>query len=109
MSMYEKMMKTTDDRDVDGYMALLHDDYVFVRHQSGTEVSKADWAPAMAEMMASDKLEFFNNRCIYENDDVVVSHQVMGFPDGTKEAVLIVNTIQDGLIIRTETGATLLK
>ena len=67
MSMYAKMMKTTDDRDVDGYMALLHDDYVFVRHQTGTEVSKADWGPAMAEMMASDKLEFFNNRCIYNS------------------------------------------
>ena len=45
MSMYAKMMKTTDDRDVDGYMALLHDDYVFVRHQTGTEVSKSRLGP----------------------------------------------------------------
>ena len=34
---------------------------------------------------------------------------VMDFPDGSREAVMSVHSIQDGLIIRTETGATLIK
>jgi len=47
-----------------------------------------------------------DSRCIYENEDVLVEHSVMDFPDGTTEAVMGVHTIKDGLIIRTETGAT---
>ena len=33
----------------------------------------------------------------------------MNFPDGTSEAVLVVNHIKDGKIIRVETGATPVK
>lgn len=36
-------------------------------------------------------------------------HQVMKFPDKTKEAVLIVLLLKKGKIVRSETGATLLK
>ena len=32
----------------------------------------------------------------------------MDFPDGTTEAVMAVHVLQDGKIIRTETGATLI-
>ena len=44
---------------------------------------------------------------LYENDELMVSHAIMHFPDGTKEAVLSVHILKDGLIFRTETGATL--
>jgi hypothetical protein len=30
----------------------------------------------------------------------------MGFPDGSKEAVMVVHTLKDGKILKTETGAT---
>jgi hypothetical protein len=61
----------------------------------------------MGEKMMSNKaLTFNNSRCIYENDDILVEHSVMGFPDGTREAVLVVHTKKEGKIIRTETGAT---
>ena len=39
----------------------------------------------------------------------MVEHSVMQFPDGSKEAVLVFHQLQDGKILRTETGATLLK
>ncbi len=48
-------------------------------------------------------------RCIYENDDILVEHFVMRFPDGTRESVLVVNTLENGQVIRQETGATLMK
>ena len=34
MSIYDKMIKAIDDCSLDDYLDLLHDDYVFVRHQS---------------------------------------------------------------------------
>ena len=92
--------------DIEGYLACLHDDFVFVRHQSGTEVTKAEWMPTVTAMMESSSLEFSKQRCLYENSEIMVEHSFMKFPDGTAEAVLVVNHIKDGKIIRVETGAT---
>jgi hypothetical protein len=46
---------------------------------------------------------------LYENNEILVMHQMMNFPDGTSEAVMIVNNLKDGKIIRAETGATPIK
>ena len=60
-------------------------------------------------MMASDSMSVRNGRYIYENADILVEHSVMDFPDGTCEAVMEVHTLKGGKILRTETGATLIK
>ena len=109
MTVYNQLQRAGTDRDVAAYLDLLHDDYVFVRHQSGTEVSKADWTPVVTAMMESPALKISQERCLYENDEVLVMHQFMGFADGTQEAVLVFHRIQDGKIIRTESGATPIK
>ena len=106
MSLYAKIKAAQDAKDVEGYLACLHDDFVFVRHQSGTEVTKAEWMPTVKTMMESSSLEFSKQRCLYENSEIMVEHSFMKFPDGTAEAVLVVNHIKDGKIIRVETGAT---
>ena len=46
------------------------------------------------------------NRCIYENDDILVMHGIGHFPDGTKEAIMSVHILSNGKIIKTESGAT---
>jgi len=43
---------------------------------------------------------------LYENDDVMVMHQIMTFPNGSKEALMMVNMLKAGKISSTETGAT---
>ena len=50
--------------------------------------------------------EYESRRCIYENKDVLVEHRVSKFPSGNREAVLLVHLKKDGLLFRTETGAT---
>ena len=42
----------------------------------------------------------------YENDDIVVTHRFIDFPNGDKEAVLGVINLKNGKGIRMETGAT---
>ena len=109
MSLYDKMIKSIEDCNLDDYLNLLHDDYVFIRHQSNQKVSKSEWIPVVTGMfkaMKDGKLNFMNNRCIYENDDILVIHNVGNFPDKTKEAIMAVHTILDGKIIKTESGAT---
>ena len=112
MSIYEKMVKSFEDRTPDMYLDLLHPDYVFVRHQSGEEVSKEEWTLTITGMfntMSEGKLTFSDYRCLYENDEIIVMHHMGIFPDGTKEAILVAHVLKDGKIIRTESGATPIK
>ena len=103
---YEKFTAAFEQRDANQVMALYHPDYQFVRHAAGTKMSLAEWEPLMRAMMGNDAWVIHDNRCLYENDEILVMHNVLSFPDGTKEAVLACHKIKDGLIYTTETGAT---
>lgn len=106
MSLYEKVATAMRDKDLDGFLSHLDDDYKFVSHQDGTIKDKATFAEMIGNFMSSDALAVNDQRCLYENDDILVSHSVIDFPDGTREAVMTVHKLKDGKIIETETGAT---
>ena len=106
MSIFEKMEAAVKNRDADGYIALMADDCVFVRHQTGTEMNRAEIAEMLKKMMSSGGADLGNRRRIYENDDILVVHSVNDYPDGTREAVLAAYMLKDGKITRLETGAT---
>ena len=59
-----------------------------------------------AAMMANKKFIQDSTRLVYENDDILVVHNFISYPDSTKEAVMIVSMIKDRQIIHMETGAT---
>ena len=83
-----------------------------VRHQTNTTVPRDEWvsmAGGMLESMKNGQMELISSRCIYENQDILVQHDLISFPDGTKEAVMVVMHLKDGKIIKTETGATPIK
>ena len=60
----------------------------------------------MFDAMREEKLKFEENRCIYENEDILVMHSIGHFPDGTKEVIMAVHTLSNGKIVKTESGAT---
>ena len=109
MGVYELLIKAMEERDAKHYIEALHDDYEFVRHQTGTTMGKSKMSEMMASMMANEAVVIKEPRCIYENDEILVEHSLMDFPDGTTEAVMAVHTKKDGKIVRTETGATLIQ
>jgi len=47
-----------------------------------------------------------NIRCLYENDDIMVVHQITNAANGTRDAVMYVFTKEDGMLTKLETGAT---
>jgi hypothetical protein len=59
-------------------------------------------------MLANDKFIQDSSRCVYENEEIMVQHSFMSYPDDTKEAVMLVAMLKDGKIVRMETGATAL-
>ena len=106
MAIFDKMNEAVGNKDAEAYLALYNDDAVFVRHQTGAEMSKPQMSEMLRKMMASDKTNMGQRRCIYENDDILVVHSVNDYSDGTREAVLMACTKKDGKISRVETGAT---
>ncbi len=106
MSLFEKLEQATQNRDARGYIDLLSDDCVFVRHQSGTTLNRADMSAMLERMLAEGGMEMGNRRCLYENADILVVHSIIDYADGTREAVLSVYMLEDGKITSLETGAT---
>ena len=43
--------------------------------------SKLEWAEMVTGMMANDKFIQESSRCVYENDDILVTHNYMSYPD----------------------------
>lgn len=103
------MVKTNENKDVDAFLDMIDEEFVMVSHQNKTERTKQEFADMVRAMMSSDSLELTEQRCIYENDDIMVEHSLMSFPDGSKEAVLAVWSKSNGKFVRVETGATPIK
>jgi ketosteroid isomerase-like protein len=106
MSVFTSWSTAIENRDADALIACLHDDYTFVRHQTGTTMNKAQMSEMLRGFMSSDSVVVQSQKCLYENDEVMVEHSVMDFTDGSREAIVGFNRLKDGLILHTETGAT---
>ena len=107
MSIYANWSSAIENRDADALIACLHDDYTFVRHQSGSTMNKAEMSEMLRGFMSSDSVMVHSQRCLYENEEVMVEHSVIDFPDGSREAIVSFNRLKDGRIVHAETGATL--
>lgn len=83
---------------------LIDDDFVYVRHQSGSTIAKDE----MVKIWSANgpRPERRNYRIIYENGEICVSHQFIDFPSGDTESVMVVMLLRDGKLVRMETGAT---
>ena len=102
MSILKRYTDAIDKKDEATMNELLHDDFKFTMHKSGSVLTKGDvikWA--MSGDIKQDK-----TRIVYENDEVGVHHAFVTFDDGNVEAVMAVYKYQDGKMISLETGAT---
>ena len=103
--LYEKLMSAWKACDISSWRSCYHQDYTFVSHANGTTMAAGDMSDEMMlGMMQTTTLE--KQRCIYEDENILVEHSFATFGSGAKEAVLAVHTKKDGLIWQTETGAT---
>ena len=107
MPFFEIWLKGVEERDADPLIGLLHEDFEFVRHPSGASPNKAPMSEIMRQMVSNNVVPKAR-RCLYENEEVSVSHGIMNFPDGTTEAILRCDLLKHGKIINSDTGATLI-
>ena len=109
MSVFEKAHEAIKSNNAQMFSDLYDDDFEFIRHQTGTSMNKSEMSEMIPEMMKNNVFNTESHRKIYENDEILVEHYVMNFPDGTKESIIAVNTLRKGKILRLETGATPIK
>ena len=104
MSLFDKWWDAANSKNRDQMAELLHDDFLFVRHNTGEELSKDEFLDYMLTGIR-DKTTSENRRLIYENDEMIVSHSILDGPMG-RNAVMLVRLLKDGKVIRAETGST---
>ena len=75
MSVFEKWLKGIEGRDADGLTELLHEDFEFVRHQSGTSLNKAQMSDLFRQMISNESVLHQTHRCLYENEEVLADIQ----------------------------------
>ena len=105
--LYEKYALAWHTKNIDMLESLCHPDFEMVMHSSGSVASKYEYIDRIGPLMQKFKPE--SMRCLYENDDVLVMHFFMTFPNRTKDAVLFYIQKEGGLMRRIETGSTPLK
>ena len=106
--LFDKMVKAQAEGNVDLWRECLQDDWELLMHSSGKIHRKGSADPEeWANLIKSIKRK--NQRCIYENDEVLVTHSFNTYASGDKEALLMVHKKKDGLFWRSESGATPIK
>ena len=103
MSVIQKLWDAEENKDINKFYEVMSEDFVWVKHSSGEHIGR----DVLAKWFMSDEApKSENNRIIYENDEIAVAHSFVTFTNGDQQAVLVVYTIKDGKITRSETGAT---
>ena len=102
---YDKFRGAWLDRDAETYMSCLHTEYEFHLHSNGRKITIANYDVdrILNFMTESDQL---HPTCIYENEEILVTHSFNTYASGDKEALLMVHKKKDGLFWRSESGAT---
>ena len=103
---FHKLEAAIENKDLDGMVELMHPECTMVLHSTGKIIRRDEWKETFGKMITSDKFKRDKNRCIYENDDIMVEHAMVTFPNGSTDAVLVVMTLKDGKVFRTETCST---
>ena len=80
-------------------MECLNDDYELVIHSTGEakKMEDIDWDQMMEWMVAANVEK---HGCIYENDDIIVEHQMLNYDSGDREALMPAHQLKDGLMWR---------
>ena len=103
--LYDIMAKAKADRDIEAFNRCYHDGWEFKFHSSGRIVRRGDNTDEQT-LERWDTFKVENDRCLYENEDILVTHSIVHFPNGSTDAVMMVHMKKDGLLWRTETGST---
>ena len=106
MQIYPEMEAAMRADDVDRYVALMDEDFEYVRHKSRDTLGRDQMADLLRKVWGNGNRTIEELRCLYENDDILVVHTRLAFASGSREGAMIVNLKKDGKIVRIESGVS---
>ena len=111
MSFCDKWEAAIGSKDLDAMVKLMHPDCAMVLHSPGKVLHSDEWKESFGKLIQNEGFKRDRNRCIYENDDIMVSHSFVTFPNGTSDAVMYVGILKDGklLLVRARLTLTLIR
>ena len=106
MLIYTEMEAAMRADDADRYVALLAEDFEYVRHKSQDTIDRDAMRDLLRKVWRPGNRTIEDLRCLYENDDVLVVHMTLSFASGSREGAMIVHQKRDGRIVRIESGVS---
>ena len=101
------MASAWDSLNVESFLSCFHEDYEFIWHSMGkvTNFQNTYW-DRLASVISTTVIK--NHRCLYKNNDILVTHQFGTYPNGNCNTTMAVYLKRGRLIVRQETGVPLL-
>ena len=103
--LFEKYKQFWETGDIEAFTSIIDPEIEIIMHSTGGVIDPDLWLVRITAVVLSDAYAE-NIRCLYENDDIMVVHQITNSANGTRDAVMYVFTKTDGMLTRVETGAT---
>lgn len=103
--LFEKYKQFWKTGDIEAFTSIIDPEIEIIMHSTGGVIDPDLWLERITAVVLSDAYAE-NIRCLYENDDIMVVHQITNSANGTRDAVMYVFTKTEGMLTRVETGAT---
>jgi hypothetical protein len=103
--LFEKYKKFWEEGDIEAFTSIIDPDIEIIMHSTGGVIDPDLWMKRITAVVLSDAYAE-NIRCLYENDDIMIVHQITNAANGSRDAVMYVFTKKNNMLVRLETGAT---
>ena len=103
--LFKKYKKFREEGDIEVFTSIVDPEIEIIMHSTGKAIDYDLWMERITAVVLS--ISYAENiRCLYENDEITVFHQVTNAANATRDAVLYVFTKKDGMLAKLETGVT---
>ena len=82
---YEKFVEAWKNKDIEAYLDCYHEEWQITFHSTGRIMRLEEFSDQIGNQMVMGKFE--KHRCLYENEDILVTHNIATFDDGSREAI----------------------
>ena len=74
---YEKFIEAWKAKDIEAYLDCYHEDWQITFHSTGRVMGLEELSDQIRNWMVTCKFE--EHRCLYENEDILVTHNIATF------------------------------
>ena len=103
----KKYKKFWEEGDIEAFTSIIDPEIEIIMHSTGGVIDYDLWMERITAVVLSNAYAE-NIRYLYENDEIMIVHQITNAANCTRDAVLYFFTKRDGMLVRLGTGATLL-